>query len=74
MPSGDDLLIRVFVFFFTLINYGCGAWSAQSVKCLSLDCGSGHDLTIVRSSPAFGSAPGMGPAFGFGSLSLSKRN
>ena len=29
-----------------------GAWVAQSVKCLTLDFGSGHDLMVVRSSPA----------------------
>ena len=33
-----------------------GAWVAQSVKCPALDFGSeGHDLTVVRLSPASGS-------------------
>ena len=30
-------------------------WVAQSVKNLTLDVGSGHDLVVVRSSPALGS-------------------
>ena len=29
---------------------------AQSVGCQTLDFGSGHDLRVVRSSPALGSA------------------
>ena len=32
-----------------------GAWVALSVKCPTLDFGSGHDLTGVRSSPMLGS-------------------
>ena len=32
-----------------------GAWVAQSVKRPTLDFGSGHDLTVVRSSLASGS-------------------
>ena len=28
-----------------------GTWVAQSLKHLALDFGSGHDLTVVRSSP-----------------------
>ena len=35
---------------------------AQSVEYLTLDFGSGHDLRVVRSSPASGSALGMEPA------------
>ena len=31
------------------------AWVVQSVKCLTLDFGSGHDLRVVRWSPASGS-------------------
>ena len=34
---------------------GRGAWVAQSVKCLTLDLGSGHDLRVVRSNPMLGS-------------------
>ena len=34
-----------------------GAWVAQSVKCLTLDFGSAHDLTVVRS----GSVLSVGP-------------
>ena len=34
-------------------------WVAQWVKCPILDFCSGHDLRVVRSSPALGSAPGM---------------
>jgi len=32
------------------------AWVAQSVKHLTLDLGSGHDLRVMGSSPASGSA------------------
>jgi len=34
-------------------------WVAQSFKCPTLDFGSGHDLRVVRSSPALGSALGI---------------
>ena len=32
------------------------AWVAQSVKCPTLDVGSGHDLMVVGLSPMWGSA------------------
>ena len=32
-----------------------GIWAAQLVKCLTLDFSSGHDLRVVKSSPASGS-------------------
>ena len=35
---------------------------AQSVKQLTLDFGSGHDLRVVRSSPMSGSVLGAEPA------------
>ena len=35
---------------------------AQSVKCLSLDFGSGHDLRVMRLSPALGSVLRVEPA------------
>ena len=38
------------------------AWVAQSIKCPTLDVGSGHDLTVVRSSPLLGSTLAMEPA------------
>ena len=40
-----------------------GHWVAQSVQYLTLDFGSGHDPTVVRSSPVLGSMPGMMPAW-----------
>ena len=40
------------------------AWVAQSVKHLTLDFGSGHDLRIVRSSPRSGSPLSMEPDIG----------
>ena len=47
------------------LNINGGAWVAPSVKCLALDFGLGHDLTVVshdlrvvRSNPALGSALG----------------
>ena len=52
-------------------NGGWGTWMVQSVKCLTLDFGSGHDLTIVGLSPALGSALSMEPAWNSLSLSLS---
>ena len=33
-----------------------GIWEAQSVECLTLGFSSGHDLRVVRSIPASGSA------------------
>ena len=33
-----------------------GTWVAQSVKCLTLDFRSGHDLSVIRLSPMPGSA------------------
>ena len=43
-------------------NIGKGAWVAQSVKHPTLDFSSGHDLTVVRLSPAWGSALREKPA------------
>ena len=37
-------------------NYMRDAWVAQSVECPTLGFGSGHDLRVVRLSPASGSA------------------
>ena len=37
------------------------AWVAQSVKHLTPDFGSGHDLWVVKSSPALGSARNVQP-------------
>ena len=37
-------------------------WVVQLVKHLSLDFGSGHDLRVLRSSPALGSRSRHGPA------------
>ena len=39
-----------------------GAWVAQSVKCPTLDFGSGHYLRILRSSPTLDSVLGVEPA------------
>jgi len=36
---------------------------AQSVKRLTLDFRSGHDLRVIRLSPTLGSALGVGPAW-----------
>ena len=38
-------------------------WVAQSVKHLTLDFDSGHDLMVVGSSPALGSALSVKPAW-----------
>ena len=42
---------------------------AQLIKCLTLDCGSGHDLTVMRWSPASGSGLDMETAYNCLSLS-----
>ena len=39
-----------------------GAWVAQSVECLTLDFGSGHDPRIQGSSPKSGPALSVEPA------------
>ena len=43
-------------------EYVRGAWVAQSVKCLTLDFNSDHDLRVVRSSPALGFMMSVEPA------------
>ena len=45
-----------------LYSKNCGSWVSQLVKCPTLDFSSGHDLTVVRSSPTLGSALSMEPA------------
>ena len=40
-----------------------GSWVAQSVKHLTLDFGSAHDLRVVRLSPGLGSMLGVEPAW-----------
>ena len=39
-----------------------GHWVAQSVKCLTLDFGSGYDFRVTRSSLAWSSALSKEPA------------
>ena len=34
-----------------LLNVSRGTWVAESVKHLTLDCGSGHDLTVCEFEP-----------------------
>ena len=48
-----------------------GAWVAQSVKCPSLGFSSGHDLTVLSSSPMSGSVLTGRSLLGILSLSLS---
>jgi len=38
-----------------------GAWVAQSIECLTLDLGSGLDITVMTSSPTVGSVLGVEP-------------
>ena len=40
-----------------------GGYMALSAKHLTLDCGLGHDLKVVRSSLMLGSVVGMEPAW-----------
>ena len=49
-----------------------GAWVAQSVERLTLDFSSGHDLRVVGSSPALGSARTARSLPGILSLPLSR--
>jgi len=39
-----------------------GVWVAQLVKCPTLEFSSGHDLRVMRSSPASSSMLGVEPA------------
>ena len=55
--------------FFSRSRGPWGSWVAQSVKCLTHDCSSGHVIRDVKSSHASGSVLGMEPAWG--SLSSS---
>ena len=48
-----------------------GTWGAQSVKHLTLDFGSGHDLMVVRLRTALGSTLTAWSLLGILSLSLS---
>lgn len=48
-----------------------GTWMAQSVKHPTLNIGSGHDLTVVSSIPASGSALTAQGLLGILSLPLS---
>ena len=41
---------------------GACAWVVQSVKCPTLDFGSGHDLTVMGLSPMSSSALSVEPA------------
>ena len=52
-----------------------GAWGAQSVKCLTLDLGSGHDLTVCEIEPCVRfCADSMEPAWNSLSLFLKYIN
>ena len=53
-----------------VIGQSWGAWVAQLLTCSTLDFGSGHDLTVVESSPMSGSVLGVQPAWDSLSLSL----
>ena len=46
----------------TIIKNVWGTWVAQFVKHPALDFGSGHDLTVIRSSPVLQSMPSVEPA------------
>ena len=45
------------------VNLSWGAWMAQSVRHLTVDFTSGHDLMVLRSSPTLGSRLGVKPAY-----------
>ena len=47
-----------------------GAWVAQSVECLTLDFGSGHDPRVLGSSPVSGSLLGAEPTWDSSSPSV----
>ena len=48
-----------------------GTWVAQSVKGLTLDLGSGHDVTIHETEPQIGTALTLGSLLGILSPPLS---
>ena len=55
-----------------MLETGRGAWRAQSLKHLTLDFGSGHDLTVRGMDPRVGlCADGTQPAWDSLSPSLS---
>ena len=53
------------------VQFSGGTWVAQSVKHPTLDFSSGHDLMVVRSSPASGSALTTQSLLGVVSLPIS---
>ena len=63
---------KVLSFKFKNVFFPRGAWVAQSVKCPALDFGSGLDLMVRGSSPAFGSALTVQSLLGIFSLPLSR--
>ena len=46
-------LQKLFCSFFKWCHFG-GAWVAQLVKCLTLNLGTGHDLTVCEFEPYIG--------------------
>ena len=62
---------KAFIPAYGKIGISRGAWVAQSVECPTLAFGSGHDLTVVSSSPESGSVLSVEPAWDSFSLSLS---
>ena len=65
------IIFMLYIFLFVYIwNKKRGALVAYSVKHLTLDLGSGHDLRVVRLSSVMGSALGVESAWDSLSLSL----
>ena len=54
----QDFVIAIILFSNDFLLLRC-AWVAQSGKCLTLDFGSGHDLRVMRLSPALDSVLGV---------------
>ena len=65
------MLIRLLYFKnLSLLNLSWGSWIAQSVKCGTVGFSSGHDLRVMRLSPACGSMLSTESAWDSLSLSL----
>ena len=62
MDSIHKMSAQSIIFILLKIRDMKGACVAQSVESLILDFGSGHDLTVVGSSPVLGSSLSVEPA------------
>ena len=60
--SASVCFIYIYICFLCQMYLNQGRWVAQLVKCLTLDFSSGHDPSVVGSSPMSGSTLSVEPA------------